>query len=365
MNKNADARRRILGYDLARALAFFGMVVVNFKLVMGASDAGPVWLVWAARLLEGRAAATFVVLAGVGVSLLSAKARREGDLQALAGARRRLLSRAAFLFVVGLLYTPIWPPDILHFYGLYLAAAAFLLNASNRRLVGLALGLPWVFFGLLLSADYEREWDWDLLTYEGLWTPEGFIRHLFFNGFHPVLPWLSFLLVGMILGRMDIRDPANRKRVFLFGVAATVIAEGLSFFLVRLLSIGASTVEQAEIVAVFGTGMMPPVPLYMLAGTGVACAVIAASAEAGLRYAEAPWLRPLLATGEMALTLYVAHVVVGMGTLELFGRLENQTLPFALACAALFGVASMLFATLWRRRFSRGPLEILLRKIAG
>ena len=48
---------RLIGYDVARALAFFGMVLVNFKIVMGASGAGPAWLVDAAGLLEGRAAA--------------------------------------------------------------------------------------------------------------------------------------------------------------------------------------------------------------------------------------------------------------------------------------------------------------------
>ena len=51
------------------------MVVVNFKIVMGAGDRGPDWLVSLVGLLEGRAAATFVVLAGAGLSLLSGKGR--------------------------------------------------------------------------------------------------------------------------------------------------------------------------------------------------------------------------------------------------------------------------------------------------
>jgi uncharacterized membrane protein len=61
---------RIIGYDVARALAIFGMVVVNFKVVMAASEADPGWLASLVGLLEGRAAATFVILAGVGLSLL-------------------------------------------------------------------------------------------------------------------------------------------------------------------------------------------------------------------------------------------------------------------------------------------------------
>lgn len=53
--------KRIIGYDLARALAIFGMVIVNYKVVMG-GVAGSEWLKWLASLFEGRAAATSIVL---------------------------------------------------------------------------------------------------------------------------------------------------------------------------------------------------------------------------------------------------------------------------------------------------------------
>lgn len=52
-------KKRIIGYDLARSLAIFGMIIVNFKIVMGAQDQGPGWLVNLIGLLDGRAAATF------------------------------------------------------------------------------------------------------------------------------------------------------------------------------------------------------------------------------------------------------------------------------------------------------------------
>ena len=64
-----DDQTRVIGVDVARAAAVFGMVVVNFKTVMVVESAGPDWLVWMTGLLDGRAAATFVVLAGVGISL--------------------------------------------------------------------------------------------------------------------------------------------------------------------------------------------------------------------------------------------------------------------------------------------------------
>ena len=40
--------RRIAGCDIARALAIFGMVLVNFKIVMVAGQNGPKWLVFLA-----------------------------------------------------------------------------------------------------------------------------------------------------------------------------------------------------------------------------------------------------------------------------------------------------------------------------
>ena len=46
--------------------------------------------------------ATFVVLAGAGLSLMTRRARLNHDAQGLATNRIRLLKRALFLFVVGL-----------------------------------------------------------------------------------------------------------------------------------------------------------------------------------------------------------------------------------------------------------------------
>ena len=75
------SRKRIVGYDFARALAIFGMVIVNYKIVMGAEKAGPHWLLDVFGLLDGRAAATFVVLAGAGISLMTQRARLAHDAQ--------------------------------------------------------------------------------------------------------------------------------------------------------------------------------------------------------------------------------------------------------------------------------------------
>ncbi|WP_426334839.1 hypothetical protein ACN9MH_14815 [Paenibacillus silvae] len=60
---------------MARALAVIGMILVNYKLAMDPQAAEPGWLHATTGILEGRASALFVILAGIGVSLMTAKAR--------------------------------------------------------------------------------------------------------------------------------------------------------------------------------------------------------------------------------------------------------------------------------------------------
>ena len=188
--KKTSSSDRIIGYDFARALAIIGMVIVNFKIVMNAGTSGPSWLSWFTGLLEGRAAATFVILAGIGLSLMTNRARIHNDDTVPGKIRIRLLKRAMFLFFIGLLYTPIWPADILHFYGVYIAIGILFLTASSRRLLVVSGLFVLGFVVLLLLFDYEKGWNWSTLEYSGFWTPTGMIRHLFFNGFHPVIPWV-------------------------------------------------------------------------------------------------------------------------------------------------------------------------------
>lgn len=346
---------RVLGFDVARALAIIGMVLVNFKIAMGAAGNGPAWLIWLLGLLDGRAAAAFVILAGVGLSLVSRRARLENDQAAIARNRNTLLKRALFLFVVGLLYIPIWPADILHFYGVYIAISAFLLTASDRQLWGGVVALTAGFVGLLLVFDYDAGWNWETLDYAGFWTVTGMVRHIFFNGFHPVIPWLSFMLIGMWLGRQNLQDDGLRRRILLTSLSVAVVTEAVSLALTG----------SGEPGLLFDTAPIPPMPLYIVAGAATAIVVIMLCLELAFHYPKANWLQPLVHTGQLALTLYVAHVIVGMGFLEAIGLLENQTITFATISGIIFSILAILFAHLWRKRFERGPLEWVMRKFTS
>jgi len=353
---------RIAAFDAARAFAVLGMVLVNFKVVAGAAGRGPRWLTLATDFIDGKAAATFVVLAGVGLALLTRRARESGDASQLRSARLSILKRAAFLFVVGALYTPIWPADILHFYGVYLVGAALVFAWSTPALLAGAVAVNAVFVAMLLLLDYERGWNWETIEYAGLWTARGSLRHLLFNGFHPAFPWAGFLAVGLVVGRLDLRAARVRRRLLVGGLALLVGITVLSETLVAVLP---AADDPALVRALVGTAPMPPVPTYFLAGTGAALTAIGSCAYLEAGFGARGWFRVLVHTGQLALSLYVAHVLVGMGTLEALGRLEDQTLVFATAAALVFTVSGAAFATLWRRRFARGPLEALMRFVTG
>jgi uncharacterized protein len=81
-------KQRVIGFDIARALAIFGMVVVNFKVAMNA-ETGSQFLMSFVGLFEGRASALFVILAGIGVTLMTNKTRNSGD-------RSLVLSKRSF-----------------------------------------------------------------------------------------------------------------------------------------------------------------------------------------------------------------------------------------------------------------------------
>ena len=190
---------RIAGFDLARALALLGMVFVNFKYQMAADQYGNQWLLGLSDWLDGRPAVTFVILAGVGISLFKTYSPSTGVFHPFIKPYSTILKRAMFLFFLGLLFSLIWYADILHFYGVYFMAAVFLVNASDRTIWTLAgavlilslfLAIPSHFAALPII---NSIWD------PKFWTQEGFLVDLFVNGSYPVFPWIVYFLIGLWL----------------------------------------------------------------------------------------------------------------------------------------------------------------------
>ena len=354
---------RIVGFDIARAFAMLGMIIVNFKTVMNAGENGPDWLIAFAGLFEGRASAVFVVLAGVGISLMTRKARTSNEPLLIQDYRMTIWKRSLFLFSAGmLLYLFGWSGDILHYYGLYMLIASFLIMSSNKTILIAFLGFLFIAQLLQIALNYWQGWNplLPFMDYLDFWTIEGFLRNLLYNGYHPLFPWFCFFLLGMWLGRQNVLDRAYRKKMVCYSLLTAVVLESLAFFLMKVSS---SSIGLDAVQFLFSTKTYPPNLFYILSSSSTAVAVIVTCIYFAGKFAGSWFTVTMARTGQLALTHYVSHVFIGIGLLALLGKLENQTLAFSILYSFAFFSVSALLSYIWRSRFTRGPLEALVRKI--
>ncbi|MFT5886333.1 MAG: hypothetical protein ACI9IP_002797 [Arcticibacterium sp.] len=355
-------KQRIIGIDVARALAVFGMIIVNFKVVFG--ENGLSWVKSLASLFDGKAAATFVVLAGVGLALMTNTAIKNSDLARLKITRIRIIKRALFLFVVGISYIAIWPADILHFYGVYMAITILLLTSKEKTILISAIVLILVFPLLMTLWNYETGWNFETLDYQGFWTLKGFIRNLFYNGFHPVIPWTAFMLFGYWFGKQDLKNDQFVKKTFWISSIVFISIQVLSSVAISLLSEGNKEAAK-ELTEILGTNPMPPLPIYLFNGIAIAIAVISACILISKRFENSFIIDALNKTGQLALTFYVAHVVIGMGIIESINpsKMGKYSVEFSVIYALAFSLCCILFAVIWRKYKKYGPLEWVMRKV--
>ena len=110
---------RIDGYDAARGIAILGMIMVNYYSIFSSSLRGDLPFEPAADFLFGRAATLFVMLAGIGLTLMSRKLMLMNNAESWMQFRGQIIRRSVILFFAGITLSLIWPSDILHFYCLF------------------------------------------------------------------------------------------------------------------------------------------------------------------------------------------------------------------------------------------------------
>ncbi|PKG41428.1 DUF418 domain-containing protein [Psychroflexus sp. MES1-P1E] len=355
-------KQRIIGIDVARALAVIGMIIVNFKVVFG--ENGRPWVRAFAGIFEGKAAATFVVLAGVGLALMTNSAIKNKDQAKLKVAQKRIAKRAVFLFFIGISYITIWPADILHFYGIYMAITLVLLTCKERTILISGICIILVYPILITILNYETGWIFATLDYQDFWTFKGFMRNLFLNGFHPVLPWTAFMIFGYWFGKQDLHNDKFVKKTFWMSTLIFISIQVVSYLSISILSEG-NQEAALELTEILGTDPMPPLPIYMFNGIAIAFALISACILIAKKFENSFIIDALNKTGQLALTFYVAHVIIGMGIIELINpsKIGNYSIEFSVIYAFQFSLLCILFAIIWRKYNKSGPLEWVVRKI--
>lgn len=360
---SAEPRARLVELDVVRALALIGVCVMNYHgylITKGAkyppsNFAERVFDPWEGPL-STRFAATFVTLAGIGITLLTRRRRDSGDRAAISAVRWTLVRRGVLLYLFGFFLDWVWPGTILVFYGAFFLAGALLFTLRSRWLVAIgtsatlaAAAIQW--WALDRAANgHDTSWLLDGSATERR-SPLNLLYDMFVRGTHPLLPWLLFLCMGIVLGRM--LPLAFMRRYQLGAVGAMLLAVGY------LLREALALHPVLESTTPYDRGLL--YSLTTVGSTLLALAVVGAVANA----TSASFVtRALAVAGRTTLTLYVGHVLVFNLLVDWLDVVQPAALGTALVFALVYWVIAVTVAVVWNRRFGIGPLEWVYRRFS-
>ncbi len=360
----AGASSRLLGIDLARAVALLGMMATHtLSLVDPAGNPMPV------ALIAGKAAALFAVLAGFSVELSTRRYDRWRDAAAA------LAVRGALIALIGLVLS--WLSTsiavVLVQYGVLFLLAPLVLRLPTRWLA--VLTAVWLAASPVVSHLLRDAWALPRAAVSPdithLADPGYLAVSVLLTGYYPVLQWMGYLLVGLLIARLDWRSGRTAVRAVIAGALAAGLAWASSQIL--LAQGGAEAIERAAAgrgllewgsphlarhisshgttptdtwwwLATAGPHSSTTFDLVHTAGIAVAaiavCVLICRALGDDVRI-----LMPLLAAGSMPLTMYALHVIMS-GFMALY---------------LLQVIVLLALATVWRAGGDGpGPLESLV-----
>lgn len=352
--------------DVTRALALLGVIVMNYH---GALNPEPeVDGFWdrlfhtSTGVLSTRFAAAFVMMAGVGVALMASTASRPDVRDGLGAVRMRLARRGLLLYAVGLALNHAWGGTIIFYYGAYLLIAAFIVGASDLSLVTLGAVAVTTAAGIsawLASRPTGSERiDW--LDPREIDSLPDLIGRTFTGYTHPVLPWIAFLIAGIVIGR---RLPDFQRRARSIATIGSILT-AVTYLILHFLST-TSAFDDPSNAALFSTEPFRRGLGYSVTTVGIIVTAFALICLVVERLEGSPVVRFLQRAGQMTLTAYLLHVLVFYALFRWWSVIDSRGLPTAVITATLLWVVIVVGSSAWRARFGLGPAERLYRLIGG
>ena len=331
-------------------------------------------------LFSGKAAALFVLLAGISLAF-SSGGRNVHQGRDMVATRVGLLVRALLITTIGLLIGAVMPSpapafSILVYYGMFFLLAIPFLGLKPRTLLAcsaaFAVFAPFLMQGLrdeLPGVGAYNPTFTDLIS-----DPWTLFTQLLLTGTYPALPYMTFICAGLAIGKLDLSDAFLQSRLLIGGAVLGLLAWVSSWFFLFPLGgylqlmentpwLGEELIDE---VIVWGPDPTLPTttwwwltiagphtntPFGLLLSLGVGMAVLGLFLLVSRKIET--WLLPLTAMGSMTLTLYSAHLLAL--SLELH---YDDPEPWFLAHL----IVAALFAVIWRKFLGQGPLERLTTK---
>ncbi len=357
--------------DTIRSLALLGICVVNVPFLAQPLDRmleRPIGIDLTAQiavewLFQGKFFILFSFLFGWGLAIQMASSQRAG-----VSGTARFLKRLIGLAVIGVAHAVfVFFGDILVLYAILGIPLLLLWEASPRALISVAGGAVAVGFCalMLLAASFAEPSSLGLGAADGpgyvgsfadsvrqrmVEWPVGFAFIVLFNG---PIAFAAFCL-GLAAAKVDFFQVGNTVYLALRRKLALLLLTGLTLNLVYALGVS----------GFMGQGLWAALSFASLAigGPVLACAYLVIAVEVARRGA---FQDATTAAGRVSLTAYVLEGVLAGFVFNGYGLGFYGTVGAAGCLLIALGIFAVThaFSALWLRRYSNGPLEILLRSI--
>lgn len=290
------------------------------------------WL-WIA---DGRSSAVFAVLAGITISLMTAK-----DPVGPAHAEARVATRGVLLMAAGYLLGALGTPVdvILTNLGLMFVLVVPFMRLRTSTLLA-AAAVAFTIGSVVARHESDGLDGWPVIE-------------KLVSGHYPAIAWVGYVLVGLAVGKTELRARGTALMFVWVGSLAAGAAYGAGIILG-----GAAPWDgtHAAVAAGAGWASVAPhasTPFELVGNTGIALLIIGLCV-AGVRASR--WLFPLLAFGSMSLTMYTAHVLI-IAAVGISIVRQPSNVSLAVVTLALIATAST-----WRVALGAGPLERLVTR---
>jgi len=345
-------RGRIVGVDAARGLAVVGMIGAHLVLVDAFDWGRPeTWF----DLVNGRSAILFGLMAGISLSLVGDRARLAGGVELLR-VRISILVRALAILVIGTLLEAMNTgfPIILGTYAVVFVAGAWLISVRSRTLL-IAAGVAALVAPplVLLARNFFYFSGSDMVFVE-----TDLIYVVLLSEFAAVL-WVAFLMVGMVVGRLDLGSIRVQVRLGLVGAGLMLVGYGFG-------ELGNALVPQ-DLASDSGEQRLWSLLLQYphsattseaIGSGGFALVVLSVCLAVGSTRVGRVLLFPAAAVGAMALTAYAAHFVA----INLLGSYAEYSTDYTVFLQFLLG--TIIVCVAWRAIAGTGPLERIVAGLA-
>ena len=368
-------RSRIAGIDVARGIALIGMAATHILPV-----GGTMGLTLVGWLFAGKASALFAVLAGVSLAIVTG-GQNPFTGRDLRRSRITIAVRAGLIGVLGLILaaSDTFVAVILQYYALlFLLALPFLrLRARTLAILAIAWALLSPQMSFLLRGGLGIEMpDGQVDIGMAVTQPLTSLHTLLLTGYYPAFTWLTYLLAGLAIGRLDLRSTRVAAWIAGGGAVLAVTSYVVSSALLDALQVGVVMRGAEGPVPIVGRAVNQ-VEFYGTTNADAPEWLLVASPHSGttfdllltigtamlvlglclllVRGVGVRVSRPVAAVGSMTLTLYTLHV------LSLAGLVPRESTEQWYVAQV---VIALVVAPLWLIRFRRGPIEEIVHDVS-